>query len=251
MALLTAGPATGKTTLAADWFHSLGRTRREWLRLDVDDNQPERFWLSFTMALERSLPGAFSGSVQRASNFDRAQFELLDSVLSDWSGAAEPLTLVVDDAHHLRDHQLTKDLGTLMEHLPPGSRIVLMSRLDLPLPIAGWRVRSWLVEIRQADLAFTLPEAQALFTTLGEVDLEPSQVETIWRQSEGWVAALRLASSTLRGRRDLAVAVSEFSGRNPMVADLLAEQLLSRQAPDIADFLLRTSDSGHIGRRAV
>ena len=215
MALLTAGPATGKTTLAADWFHSLGRTRREWLRLDVDDDQPERFWLSLTMALERSLPGAFSGSVQRASNFDRAQFELLDSVLSDWSGAAEPLTLVVDDAHHLRDHQLTKDLGTLMEHLPPGSRVVLMSRLDLPLPIAGWRVRSWLVEIRQHDLAFTLPEAQALFTTLGEVDLEPSQVETIWRQSEGWVAALRLASSTLRGRTDLAVAVLGVLGQEP------------------------------------
>ena len=241
VALLTAGPATGKTTLTADWFHSLGRTAREWLRLDVDDNQPERFWMSFTTALERSLPGAFAGSVQRASNFDRAQFELLDSVLSDWADAAEPLTLVVDDAHHLRDHQLTKDLGALMEHLPRGSRVVLISRLDLPLPIAAWRVRSWLVEIRQHELAFTLPEAQSLFETLGEVDLEPRDVETIWRQSEGWVAALRLASSTLRGRTDLAVAVSEFSGRNPMVADLLAEQLLSRQAPDIADFLLRTS----------
>ena len=44
----------------------------------------------------------------------------------------------------------------------------------------------------------------------------------------------------LKDRTDVSAAVPEFSGRTPIVADLLAELL--RHAPkELAEFLLRTS----------
>ena len=43
VALITGGPATGKTVAVAQWFQSLGPVAREWVTLDAGDDRPERF----------------------------------------------------------------------------------------------------------------------------------------------------------------------------------------------------------------
>ena len=50
---MTGGPATGKTVSVAQWFQTLDPVAREWVTLDAGDDQPERFWLTFALALER------------------------------------------------------------------------------------------------------------------------------------------------------------------------------------------------------
>ena len=52
--------------------------------------------------------------------------------------------------------------------------MLLTSRADPQLPVSRWRGRSWFTELRQRDLAFTLPETAKLFTALGEA---PSDYE--------------------------------------------------------------------------
>ena len=68
-----------------------------------------------------------------------------------------------------------------------------------------------------------------------------SDVERLWRRTEGWVAGLRLAAAGLKDRADVSAAVAEFSGRTPVVADLLADELLHRAPKELSEFLLRTS----------
>ena len=109
------------------------------------------------------------------------------------------------------------------------------------MPVSRWRGRGWLAEFRQRDLAFTLPETAELFTALGEDRLTTSEVERLWRQTEGWVAGLRLAAAGLKDRTDIPAAVAEFSGRTAMVADLLADELLHRAPKELSEFALRTS----------
>jgi ATP/maltotriose-dependent transcriptional regulator MalT len=56
------------------------------------------------------------------------------------------------------------------------------------------------------------------------------------------VAGLRLATAGLKDRADVPAAVAEFSGRAPpMVADLLADELLHHAPTELSEFLLRTS----------
>ena len=52
VALVTGGPATGKTVAVAQWFGTLAPVAREWVTLDAHDDRPERFWLTFVLALE-------------------------------------------------------------------------------------------------------------------------------------------------------------------------------------------------------
>ena len=167
--------------------------------------------------------------------------EFLGRLLAAWSAVTDPLVIVLEDVHHLGSPEITEDLGFVIEHLPGRSRMLLTSRVDPHVPVSRWRGRGWLAELRQRDLALTLPETAELFTALGEHRLSTSDVETLWRHTEGWVAGLRLAAAGLKDRADVPAAVAEFSGRTPMVADLLADELLHRAPKDLAEFLLRTS----------
>ncbi len=240
VALVTGGPATGKTVAVAQWFQALGPVAREWVTLDAGDDPPERFWLTFVLALERAVPGAFAQAAA-AADVHRLPSEFLDRLLGAWSAVEDPLVIVLEDIHHLRSPEITEDLGFVIEHLPAASRMLLTGRADPPLPASRWRGRGWLAELRQRDLALTLPETAELFTALGEHRLTTSEIEELWRHTEGWVAGLRLAAAGLKDRADVPAAVAEFSGRSPMVADLLADELLHRAPKELSEFLLRTS----------
>ncbi len=234
VALVTGGPATGKTVCVAQWFETLGPVAREWVTLDADDDRPERFWLTFVLALERAVPGAFAQAAESATDVHRLPSAFLDRLLTAWSAVTDPLIIVLEDAHHLRSPEINEDLGFVVEHLPGRSRMLLTSRVDPRLPISRWRGRGWLAEIRQRDLAFTLPETAELFTTLDENRLTMSEVEELWRHTEGWVAGLRLAAAGLKDRADVSAAVAEFSGQTPMVADLLTDELLHRAPKELS-----------------
>ena len=171
----------------------------------------------------------------------RLPSEFLDRLLTAWSAVEDPLVIVLEDIHHLRSPEIIEDLGFVVEHLPGASRMLLTGRADPPLPVSRWRGRGWLAELRQRDLALTLPETAELFTALGEHRLTESEIEELWRHTEGWVAGLRLAAAGLKDRADVSAAVAEFSGRTPMVADLLADELLHRAPKELSEFLVRTS----------
>ena len=241
MALVTGGPATGKTVAVAQWFESLDPIAREWVTLDASDDRPERFWLTFVLALQRAVPGAFARTEASETDMRGLPPEFLDRLLTEWSAVTDPLVIVLDDIHHLRTPQITEDLGYVIEHLPGRSRMLFTSRVDPPLPVSRWRGWGWLAEVDQHDLAFTLPETAELFAALGEDRLTTSEVQRLWRHTEGWVAGLRLAAAGLKDRADVPAAVAEFSGRSPMVADLLAEELLHHASAELSEFLLRTS----------
>ncbi len=241
VALVTGGPATGKTVAVAQWFQTLDPIAREWVTLDVGDDRPERFWLTFVLALDRAVPGAFGQAVASAADVHRLPPEFLSRLLTAWSAVTDPVVIVLDDIHYLRSPEITENLGFVIEHLPKPSRMLLTSRVDPHLPVSRWRGRGWLTELRQRNLALTLPESAELFTALGEHRLTASDIERLWRHTEGWVAGLRLAAAGLTDRADVPAAVAEFSGRTQVVADLLADELVHHAPKDMSEFLVRTS----------
>ena len=225
----------------AQWFGTLDSVAREWVTLDAGDDRPERFWLTFVLALERAVPGAFAQAAASAADVHRLPPEFLGRLLAAWSAVDEPLVIVLEDIHHLRSPEITEGLAFVVEHLPGRSRMLLTSRVDPHLPISRWRGRCWLAEFRQRDLAFTLPETAELFTALGEHRLTASEVESALASHRG------LGGRPAPGRR-LAQGPRRRPGRggrvlraDPMVADLLADELLHRAPKDLSEFLLRTS----------
>ena len=243
LVLVCAPAGSGKTALLADWARHGGRPVA-WLSLDVGDNDPARFWRYVVAALGRARPGIgeLAGPVlgpMEASSPDGLVMALINELAADPS--EDEVLLVLDDYHLIDSQPVHGSLLFLLEHLPPGLRMVLASRSDPPLPLARLRADGQLAELRAAELRFTADEAAALLREAIGADLPGTAVTALTARTEGWAAGLQLAGLSLRGQADTAGFVAAFSGSHRYVLDYLTGEVLERQNPQVREFLLETS----------
>src|SRR6266487_5419369 len=143
-----------------------GQRPLAWLSLDAADNDPARFWRHAAAALDRVRPGIAERVGPLLGPPAPSSFEGLVTALIN-ELAAQPgdgEVLVLDDYHLIDSQPVHRSLMFLLEHLPPGLRLVLASRADppLPLPLARLRARGQLAELRAGELRFSADEAASL-----------------------------------------------------------------------------------------
>ena len=240
LTLVSAKAGTGKTTLVSEWLHKQERTA-QWISLDGSDNDPRRFLSYLLAALNQQ------GIKGMPSQLEMPQLPpaeaLVAELINEVAAGAIPFLLVLDDYHLIQNEWVHQALGFLAEHLPPEMHLVLISRVDPPLPLARLRGRGQITEIRDHDLRFTAEEAAQFLQVMG-LELPAEAVSTLERRTEGWIVGLQMAAISMRGRKqegDLAAFLEAFGGTNRYVLDYLTEEVLNQQAPDIQDFLIETS----------
>jgi LuxR family transcriptional regulator, maltose regulon positive regulatory protein len=231
----------GKTSLLADWArHS--RSPVAWLSLDEGDNDPARFWRHVVAALDRVRPGIAEQVAGLLGPPTPPSFEgLVTALINELAGLPDRVLLVLDDYHLVEAETVHASLAFLVEHLPPGLRLLLASRADPPLPLARLRASGQLAELRERELRFTAEEAAALLREAVGPDLLEEAVAALAARTEGWVAGLQLAALSLRGQPDIPGFLATFSGSHRWVLDYLTEEVLDRQPDHVRAFLLETS----------
>jgi len=238
--LLVSAPAGfGKSTVLAAWARS---TRRPvaWLSLDPGDNDSSSFWRYVVAGVGRVRPDVHEQTDPLLRVSDVAPGAVVTVLVNELAADREAVTLVLDDYHAIESAAIHRSLGFLLEHMPPGLRLVVASRSDPPLGLASMRARGTLIELRAQDLRFTREEALELFSRSG-VTLSTTRATALAERTEGWVTGLQLAVLSLRGAPDPDGFVEGFTGSNRYVLDYLAEEVLERQPEDVRRFLLETS----------
>ena len=245
--MLVCAPAGyGKTVLLADWARR-SQPPAAWLSLDAGDNDPARFWRHGVAALDQVRPGLAERvspllGPPAPSSYEGLVTALINE-LAAGSGAGGAL-LVLDDYHLIDSAAVHTSLGFLLEHRPPGLRVVLASRSDPPLALARLRGRGQLAELRVAELRFSGAEAAALLRQGAAgpgAALPDTVVAALAARTEGWAAGLQLAALSLRGQPDAAGFTAAFTGSHRYVLDFLTEEVLERQPGQLREFLLETS----------
>ncbi|MBV9934214.1 MAG: helix-turn-helix transcriptional regulator, partial [Actinobacteria bacterium] len=248
LTLVSAPAGFGKTTLLTDLF--VGEEAKDqalaWLSLDAGDNDPRRFWSYVIAAIQTAAPeaGETASAMLRS---DKSGLEpVVATLVNDLDVLPMNLVLVLDDYHVIDTAEIHETVAFLLEHVPPQVHLAMASRSDPPLPLARLRARGELLEIRAADLRFTIDEASAYFRDSMGLDLAEDDVRALESRTEGWIAALQLAALSLQGRDDVATFIANFTGDDRFVVDYLAEEVLERQPDDVRDFLLQTSILGRL-----
>ncbi len=249
-ALLSAPAGYGKTALLAQWVASraarsaAGEPAFAWLALDEADNDPVRFWSYLVAALQTcpqagSLGSGFLEMVQapQAPSLEQSLVLLLNEI----EQAPGRLGVVLDDYHTITEKQVHASLGFFIEHLPSNLILILAGRGEPPLALARFRMRGRLVDLRAADLRFNGQETGEFFKTSMPLGLSESDIAVLDQRVEGWVAGLQLAALSMEGLADCQSFIQTFTGDDRYILDYLTQEILSRQPPEIQNFLLKTS----------
>lgn len=243
LTLVSAPAGAGKTTSISAWAHS-AHDKGEligWLALDEKDNNASLFISYLIASLEEGgvvmdavdpSPGSL-GHTQEQTTPD----ELIQGILP----LNKEIILILDDYHLVQNAQVHSTLAYLLEHAPTHLHFILITRSDPPLPLARLRVAGQLLEVRMDQLRFSEPEAAQFLKQASGLQLSAEDVFILNRRTEGWIAGLQMAAISLRGRTDPQDFVNAFAGSHRYIFDYLLEQVLSRQSPEVNEFLLQTS----------
>ncbi len=142
------------------------------------------------------------------------------------------LELVLDDYHLADGPEIAAGVAFLLEHLPPQVHLVISTRADPALPLARLRARGELVEVRAADLRFTLDEAAAYLSDVTGLELTRRRRRRAGGPDRGLDRCAAAGGPVPAGtRRTSRGFIAGFAGDDRYIVDYLVEEVLRRQ-PD-------------------
>jgi LuxR family maltose regulon positive regulatory protein len=228
--VLVHGPAgAGKTVLVAQWLAARG-SRCAWVSVDRSRDRPEAFLRRLTEAVARLAPEqAVDGSCRSTTELAHADpRDLLETIARPPGSGVD---LVLDGVDRLLDSRCQDAVARLVEHPPPGTRIVLVARAKPRLGIERARLRGDLVEIGPHALRFQRPEIDALAATWTDRVADAVVLE---QTTLGWAAGLRLAELAARVDEAVPPALREPDG---FASEYIREELIEGSSPELASFL--------------
>jgi LuxR family maltose regulon positive regulatory protein len=236
---ISAPAGYGKTVLAAEWAKRDPRPV-VWLSIDQHDNDPTVLLTYLAVGLDRVEPidPAVLGTL--ASRGTSISHTVLPRLGATLSSKALPVVLVLDDVHLLQDQEGLDAVAVLVDHLPPGSQLVVTSRGEPPLPVARWRAEGRLAELGPSELAMSPAEAGSLLAAV-RVELPDAEVAQLTRRTEGWPVALYLAALSVKALPAEHPSGGGFGGRDRFLVDYLQSELLAHLSPTEVQFLTRTA----------
>ncbi len=243
LVVVSAPAGFGKTTLISEWTRlSQIKGRAAWVSLDEGDNDPVRFWDYFIAALQTIQPGCGEKVVPWLhSSGPPSTKTMLNILINDLSRSKGDFAIVLDDYHLIESKEIHDGIAYLTEHLPSQLHMVIAARADPPVPLARFRGKGVMLEIRTDDLRFNLEEAANLLKELKTPDVAASDVEALGERTDGWAVGLKMAALSMAGHEDIPGFIAAFTGSQRYVMDYLMEEVLQKQPPELREFLLTTS----------
>lgn len=246
MALISASAGFGKTTLVSEWIAGCGRPAA-WLSLDEGDNDPIRFLSYLIAALQTIAPEIGAGVLAALQSPQPPPSETILTILfNEIHTIPDNFILVLDDYHLIDSQPVDQILTFLLDHLPLQMHLVIATREDPHLPLARYRARGQLTELRADDLRFTSFEAAEFLNRVMGLTLSTEDISALETRTEGWIAGLQLAALSMQNRQDTASFIQSFAGSHRFVLDYLVEEVLQRQPEQVRSFLLQTAILDHL-----
>jgi len=244
------GPAGfGKTTLAVQWHAKLKERGATvgWLAVDAGDNELGRFLAYVVEAIRMVEPDIGSGLTGLIESNPEGVTELVvGKLINEFQVYDREFVLFLDDWHLIRSATIHEAIDLLLSRVPSNFHLVVTSRSRSNVSLARLRVQDALVEIGAADLRFDYNESSCFLEGAKALKLDADDVKALWRSTEGWIAALQLASISLRRSGDRQPLLTWATGTPNDVAEYLTENVLTTLPDPLVAFMLKTSVLGRL-----
>ncbi len=244
---VTAGAGFGKTTLIADACQYLN-TDIIWYRLDKTDKDYITFLSYLFAGMNKYFPDFGKETYRRieeAQIFTREREAILTSFLSEIeTNVKEDLIIVLDDYHLIQDsNEIKESLEFIFEKLPSTVHLIIISRTDPDLHLSRFRARREILDIREEELIFTIPEIEELYLKLFNMSLKDENLKILHKKTDGWISSLILFYHSLKGKdeQEIEKQLLKLKGSHRIISNYLEENVYALQPDEIKEFLVKTS----------
>ena len=242
LTVITAPAGAGKTRLVTEWLHATQQVAG-WVSLDRDEAEPGRFVAYLIEAIRTVYPEAAVAS-QMMLNMPGplSAADMAQTLLQDLEQLPGPLFLVLDDYHAAEAAETREVMQRLLRMPLPNLHLILTTRSDPNLPLAHLRSRYQLLEVRNADLRFSAPEAAHFLGALAGRPVDAEVAAVLHDYTEGWAVGLQLAGILLQNaqdQRDFAVRFTRQSHR--WIAEYLVDEVVTNLPAAINSVVLRSA----------
>jgi LuxR family transcriptional regulator, maltose regulon positive regulatory protein len=243
LVLVSAPAGFGKTTLVSEWVRQVQpEINIAWLSLDEGDNALVRFLEYFISAMQNFQPNIGMKALSFLNSNEKPPIEsILIMLINDLTTIPQDFILILEDYHFVTSPDVHSALNFLLERMPPRMHLVIVTRLDPSLPLAHFRGKGMVLEIRADDLRFTIGETSSLLEVLDGPSLSSDDLKALNTRTEGWAVGLKMAFLSLREEKHILRFIADFTGSHRYIMDYLAEEVLLRQTESVQEFLLQTS----------
>ncbi|WP_292931530.1 BTAD domain-containing putative transcriptional regulator [Noviherbaspirillum sp.] len=222
---VVAPAGSGKTSFGLEFCQACtGPTA--WLRLDEADADPASFLMYFQQAIVTGsvAPGWQPPALLR-EHLPALQGYLRLFIRSLAGAIAPEACIVMDDAHRCQQAPFFKQfLEILIEELPPGVRLLVLSRAPAPANCARLLAHGMMQEVPVSALAFSPEETEVLLHVL-RVERATELRDAVFRITRGWPAGIALIAAWLKRRPQDALKTEDIMSE--AVAGYLAEEMFS------------------------
>ena len=227
LGLICAPAGYGKSTAVADWARD--KNNLAWFAIDSFDDNVNQFYNYFVHALNQldsiSCPASIEAIKQNQFPDLISLFTLLLNELSEFN---MPITLVLDNYHHIKNPVIHQGIAFFIKNMPATWQVLISSRTTPPLAVSNLRIKQQLFEISETDLAFTALETDDFFSQNTTFYRDPDTLQTLCKDVDGWPIALQLVSILSKDSTSFKECVEQVSKSNhAYLWDYLEEEVFS------------------------
>ncbi len=245
LTVVTGSAGAGKSVLLSSWAAARPPGLTSWLSCDEADADPVRFWFGFIEAARVMAPWFGADAADLLTMDGVMSADITASIANDAAKLSAGSAIIVDD-FHIAAATVGRSMTDLVERWPAETtQLVLSSRFDLPLRLHRLRMVGELCEFRDRELYFSPADSRGLLANFG-VEVTDAELALLHQRSEGWAAALQMAALSLRGTRDPVRAAQALDVRTHAIAEYFISEVLERQSPEVAQFMLDTAVLGEL-----
>ncbi len=240
--ILVCAPAGyGKTTLVRSWLET-SSAPVAWYSLEHGDDNPQQFLIYLINALQYALDGEIGTDAEFGDSFSTLSTDVLLALcLNQITEYDQPLLLVLDDLHNIKNKDIHTLISELIFHLPKKASLVITTRVEPELPLSRMRARNQITEIRTTDLRFNLEESEEFFLKTSGIALPKDLMVDLDKKTEGWVVGLQLAALRFNeNSSDMEAFIRHLNGNSRLILGYLLDEVLEEQPPNLKSFLFQT-----------